>query len=85
MAAVEEAIFWRMLQTALERVSGPVIAVVVQAVTFGLLHVAGVPTAIMAGTLGLLPKVTRWRTRGVAGALPRTRRRRREHLLPPLR
>lgn len=65
MAAVEEAIFWRMLQTALERVSGPVIAVVVQAVTFGLLHVAGVPTAIMAGTLGLLLGVTRSRTRGV--------------------
>ena len=54
MAAAEEALFWRMLQTALERVSGPVIAVVVQAVAFGLLHVAGVHTgisgAITAGT-----------------------------------
>ena len=68
-AAVEEAIFRGVLQTALERVSGPVIAVVVQAVAFGLLHVVGVPTgltgAIMAGTWGLLLGVMRWRTRGV--------------------
>lgn len=68
-AAVEEAIFRGVLQTALERVSGPAIAVVVQAVAFGLLHIVGVPTgvigAIMAGTWGLLLGVMRWRTRGV--------------------
>ena len=68
-AAVEEAIFRGVLQTALERVSGPVVAVVVQAVAFGLLHIVGVPTgiigALMAGTWGLLLGVMRWRTRGV--------------------
>ena len=68
-AAVEEAIFRGVLQTALERVSGPVVAVVVQAVAFGLLHVVGVPTgvigALMAGAWGLLLGVMRWRTRGL--------------------
>ncbi len=68
-AAVEEAIFRGVLQTALQRVGGPVVAVVVQAIAFGLLHVVGVPTgiigAIMAGTWGLLLGVMRWRTRGV--------------------
>ena len=58
-AAVAEASFRSVLQTDLERVSGPVLAVVVQAVPFGLLRVVGVPTgisgAIMTGARG------RWR------------------------
>ena len=69
-AAVAEAIFRGVLQTDLERVSDPVLAVVVQAVAFSLLHVVGVPTgisgAIMAGTLGLLLAVMHWRTRVLA-------------------
>ena len=69
-AAVAEAVFRGVLQTDLERVSGPVLTVVVQAVAFGLLHVVGVPTsisgAIMAGTLGLLLAVMRGRTRVLA-------------------
>lgn len=68
-AAVEEAVFRGVLQTALERVSGPGVAVVVQAVAFGLLHVVGVPTglvgALMAGAWGLLLGVMRWRTGGL--------------------
>ena len=68
-AAVEEAVFRGVLQTALERVDGPVVAVVVQAAAFGLLHVVGVPAgavgAVMAGTWGLLLGVMRWRTRGI--------------------
>ena len=53
-AVVKEAVFRGVLQTALERVSGPVLAVVDQAVACGLLHVVCVPTvilgAITAGT-----------------------------------
>ncbi len=68
-AAVEEAVFRGVLQTALERVGGPVFAIVVQAVAFGLLHVVGVPTgvvgAVMAGGWGVLLGVMRWRTRGL--------------------
>ena len=68
-AAVEEAVFRGVLQTALVEVSGPVFAVVVQAVAFGLLHVVGVPHgalgALMAGTWGLLLGVMRWRTQGL--------------------
>ena len=68
-AAVEEAIFRGVLQTALERVSGPVVAIVVQAVAFGVLHVVGVPTgvvgALMAGGWGLLLGLMRWRTQGL--------------------
>lgn len=68
-AAVEEAIFRGVLQTALERVNGPLVAIVLQAVAFGVLHVLGVPTgivgAIMAGAWGLLLGVMRWRTKGL--------------------
>lgn len=68
-AAVEEAIFRGVLQTALERVSGPGVAIVVQAVAFGILHVVGVPTglvgALMAGTWGALLGLMRWRTQGL--------------------
>lgn len=68
-AAVEEAIFRGVLQTALERVSGPTVAIVVQAVAFGILHILGVPTgvlgAVMAGAWGVLLGVMRWRTRGL--------------------
>ena len=68
-AAVEEAIFRGVLQTAMESVSGPVVAVVVQAVAFGVLHIVGVPTgivgAVMAGSWGLLLGFMRWRTRGL--------------------
>lgn len=68
-AAVEEAIFRGVLQTALERVSGPMVAIVVQAVAFGTLHVLGVPTgmvgAMMAGLWGVLLGVMRWRTGGL--------------------
>ena len=68
-AAVEEAIFRGVLQTALERVSGPIIAIVVQAVAFGVLHIVGVPTgivgAVMAGGWGILLGLMRWRTRGL--------------------
>ena len=68
-AAVEEAIFRGVLQTALERVSGPVVAIIVQAVAFGVLHVVGVPTgilgAVLAGGWGLLLGLMRWRTQGL--------------------
>ena len=68
-AAVEEAIFRGVLQTALERVSGPGVAIVVQAVAFGVLHVVGVPTgvvgALMAGGWGVLLGLMRWRTQGL--------------------
>ena len=68
-AAVEEAIFRGVLQTATERVSGPEVAIVVQAVAFGVLHLVGVPTgivgAVMAGGWGLLLGLMRWRTRGL--------------------
>lgn len=68
-AAVEEAIFRGVLQTAMESVSGPVVAIVVQALAFGVLHVVGVPTgvvgAVMAGSWGLLLGFMRWRTRGL--------------------
>ena len=68
-AAVEEAIFRGVLQTALERVSGPMVAIVVQAVAFGVLHVVGVPTgivgAVMAGGWGILLGLMRWRTGGL--------------------
>lgn len=68
-AAVEEAIFRGVLQTAMESVSGPVVAIVVQAFAFGVLHIVGVPTgivgAVMAGSWGLLLGFMRWRTRGL--------------------
>ena len=68
-AAVEEAIFRGVLQTAMESVSGPVTAIAVQAVAFGVLHIVGVPTgiigAVMAGAWGLLLGFMRWRTRGL--------------------
>lgn len=68
-AAVEEAIFRGVLQGALHRVSGPVLAVVVQALAFGVLHVVGIPTgvvgAVMAGAWGVLLGVMRWRTGGI--------------------
>lgn len=68
-AAVEEAIFRGVLQTAIERVSGPVVAIAAQAAAFGLLHVLGIPSgvigAVMAGTWGLLLGLLRWRTRGL--------------------
>ena len=68
-AAVEEAIFRGVLQTALERVSGPIVAIVVQAVAFGVLHIVGVPTgvvgALMAGGWGVLLGLMRWRTQGL--------------------
>lgn len=68
-AAVEEAIFRGVLQTAVERVRGPAVAVVVQAVAFGVLHVVGIPTgvvgALMAGSWSLLLGVLRWRTQGL--------------------
>ena len=66
---VEEAIIRGVLQTALERVSGPILAIVVQAVAFGVLHIVGVPTgivgAVMAGGWGMLLGLMRWRTRGL--------------------
>jgi len=68
-AAVEEVIFRGVLQTALERVTGPIVAIVVQAVAFGVLHIVGVPTgvigAVMAGGWGMLLGLMRWRTRGL--------------------
>ena len=50
-AAGEEAIFRGVLQTALERVSGPVVGIVVQAVAFGALHVVGLPTGIVGAVM----------------------------------
>lgn len=68
-AAVEEAIFRGVLQTAMESVSGPVVAIIVQAIAFGVLHIVGVPTGVvgaaMAGSWGLLLGLMRWRTRGL--------------------
>ncbi len=68
-AAVEEVIFRGVLQTALEGVTGPIVAIVVQAVAFGVLHIVGVPTgvigAVMAGGWGILLGLMRWRTRGL--------------------
>ena len=68
-AAVEEAIFRGVLQTAMQRVSGPTIAITVQAAAFGALHVTGIPNgivgAVMAGSWGLLLGVMRWRTQGL--------------------
>ena len=68
-AAVEEAIFRGVLQTAMERVSGPAVAIAAQAAAFGALHVVGIPSgivgAVMAGSWGLLLGVLRWRTRGL--------------------
>ena len=68
-AAVEEAVFRGVLQTAMQEVAGPVVAVIVQAVAFGTLHVVGVPTgivgAVMAGSWGLLLGLIRWRTGGL--------------------
>ncbi len=68
-AAVEESIFRGVLQTSLERLVGPVAAIVVQAGAFGLLHVVGIPTgwvgAVMAGTWGALLGVLRYRTQGM--------------------
>lgn len=68
-AAVEEAVFRGVLQTALERVSGPAVAVAAQAAAFGALHVFGIPGgiigAVMAGSWGVLLGVLRWRTGGV--------------------
>lgn len=68
-AAVEEAIFRGVLQTAVERVSGPAVAIAAQAAAFGALHVVGIPSgivgAVMAGSWGVLLGVLRWRTRGL--------------------
>lgn len=68
-AAVEEVIFRGVLQTALERVTGPIVAIVVQAVAFGVLHIVGAPTgvigAVMAGEWGILLGLMRWRTHGL--------------------
>lgn len=68
-AAVEEAVFRGVLQTAMERVSGPAVAIAAQATAFGALHVLGVPSgvvgAVMAGCWGVLLGVLRWRTRGL--------------------
>ena len=68
-AAVEEAIFRGVLQTALDKVSGPVVTIAVQAIAFGVLHVVGVPHgvvgAVMAGGWGLLLGLMRWRTEGL--------------------
>ena len=68
-AAVEAVIFRGVLQTALQGVGGPVLAILVQAVAFGLLHVVGVPSgivgAVMAGVWGGLLGVMRWRTHGL--------------------
>jgi len=46
-AAVEEAIFRGVLQTSLQPLIGPTAAVLVQAATFGLLHVVGIPTGLV--------------------------------------
>lgn len=68
-AAVEEAIFRGVLQTALEQVSGPAVAITVQTAAFGVLHLVGIPTgvvgAVMAGVWGVLLGVLRRRTRGI--------------------
>ena len=68
-AAVEEAIFRGVLQTSLDRLVGPLVAIVIQAGAFGLLHVVGIPTgwvgAVMAGTWGALLGVLRYRTQGM--------------------
>ncbi len=68
-AAVEEALFRGVLQTSLEQLIGPVGAVLIQAVAFGLLHVVGIPTglvgALMAGSWGVLLGVLRHRTQGI--------------------
>ena len=86
-ALVEEAVFRGALQTALQQVAGPVVAVVVQAVAFGTRHVLGVPVgivgAVMAGSWGLLLGLLRWRTRGLlAPPVRRSRSCRRHDLLP---
>lgn len=68
-AAVEEIVFRGVLLSALTDVLGVEVAVVLQAVAFGVLHLHGVPSGavrmIMAGAWGLLLGVMRVRGRGL--------------------
>lgn len=69
LVSIVEALFRGVLQTSLEQLIGPVGAVLIQAVAFGLLHVVGIPTglvgALMAGSWGVLLGVLRHRTQGI--------------------
>lgn len=68
-AAVEEVVFRAVLLSALTDVLGVSVAVVLQAVAFGVLHLHGVPSGpvgiVMAGAWGLLLGVMRIRSRGL--------------------
>lgn len=68
-AAVEEIVFRGVLLSALTDVLGVSVAVVLQAVAFGVLHLHGVPSGrvgiAMAGAWGLLLGVMRIRSRGL--------------------
>lgn len=68
-AAVEEIVFRGVLLSALTDVLGVRVAVVLQAVAFGVLHLHGVPSGpvgmVMAGAWGLLLGVMRVRSRGL--------------------
>jgi membrane protease YdiL (CAAX protease family) len=69
-AAVEEGVFRGVFQTALHALLRPVSAILIQAVSFGLLHLHGVPDGLlgvtMAGVWGLVLGVMRWRSGGIA-------------------
>lgn len=68
-AAVEEIIFRGVLLSSLTQVLRPALAVVLQAVAFGVLHLQGVPSGavglVMAGTWGLLLGIMRIRSGGL--------------------
>ncbi len=68
-AAVEEIVFRGVLLSALTDVLGVGVAVILQAVAFGVLHLHGVPSGpvgmVMAGAWGLLLGVMRVRSRGL--------------------
>ncbi len=68
-AAVEEVVFRGVLLSALTDVLGVGVAVVLQALAFGVLHLHGVPSGpvgvVMAGAWGLLLGVMRVRSRGL--------------------
>ena len=68
-AAVEEVVFRGVLMSALLQLLGPLAAVVLQALAFGVLHLHGIPGGpvgmVMAGVWGLLLGVLRLRSQGL--------------------
>jgi membrane protease YdiL (CAAX protease family) len=68
-AALEEAIWRGLVQSALTRLTGPAMAIAVQAASFGLQHAHGVPRGVigvvLAGSWAVMLGVLRERTGGL--------------------